>query len=130
MRAKILTLGLISLLMVSSVLSARGKDSGVFWDTVFRGMGYELMYLRMNNGKMLKYTTYNRATIDRTDFFTFLMKKGYTVAEIKVCIHNHPANSVAGFSDNDKKFYEQICKAGFKGKFQVYHRGKIYDLSP
>ena len=84
----------------------------------------------MNNGKMLKYTTYNKATIDRTDFFTFLKKKGYVVAQIKVCIHNHPAKYVVGFSDNDKKFYKQICEAGFKGKFQLYHGGKIYNLNP
>jgi len=124
MKTKILILGLIFLMS----LSAFGNSN--FWDTVFQGVGYELMYLRMDNGKMLKYTSYNRATIARTDFFTFLKKKGYTSTQIKICIHSHPANSVAGFSNNDKKFYKQICEAGFKGKFQVYHRGKIHNLTP
>ena len=102
---------------------------GGFWDAVFRGIGYEKMFLRMDNGKLLQYTTYNKLTINRTDFFSFVKKKGYTVSQIKVCIHNHPANSLAGFSDGDKKFYKQICKAGFKGKFQLYHKGKIYNLN-
>jgi len=99
---------------------------GNFWDTVFRGLGYEKMFLRMNDKKMLEYTTYNKLTIDRTDFFSFLRKKGYDVSQIKVCIHNHLYDRQ--FSDGDKKFYSQIKEAGFKGKFQVYFRGKIYNL--
>jgi len=99
-----------------------------FWDTVFRGLGYELMYLKMNDGKMLKYTSYNKATIDRTDFFKFIDNTGYSVSDIKVAIHNHPAVYVPGFSDGDKLFHKQIVKAGFEGKFQLYHRGKIYTL--
>ncbi|GAH55263.1 unnamed protein product [marine sediment metagenome] len=97
-----------------------------FWDTVFRGLGYEKMFLRMNNGKMLEYTTYNKLTINRTDFFSFLRKKGYDVSQIKVCIHNHLYSRQ--FSDGDKKFYKQIKEAGFVGKFQIYFRGKVYTL--
>jgi len=126
MKTKIMILGLVCLLILGSALPVFGG----FWDTVFRGLGYEKMFLRMDNGKMLEYTTYHKATIDRTDFFTFLREKGYTIKQIKVCIHNHPAKYVAGFSDNDKKFYKQICEIGFKGKFQLYHRGKIYNLNP
>jgi len=108
--------------MLGSVLPVFGG----FWDTVFRGIGYEKMFLRMDNNKMLEYTTYNKLTINRTDFFSFLRKKGYDVSQIKVCIHNHPYSR--DFSAGDKKFYGQIKEAGFKGKFQVYFRGKIYDL--
>ena len=119
MKTKIMIPGLICLLILGSVLPAFGG----FWDTVFRGMGYEKMFLRMDDKKMLEYTTYNKMTINRTDFFAFLKKKGYTVSQIKVCIHNHPYS--IDFSEGDKKFYRQIVKAGFKGKFLVYHRGKI-----
>lgn len=121
MRVKIVILILV-LLMLSFVLSA----FGTFWDTAFRGIGYEKMFLRMEDGKMLQYTTYNKLKINRTDFFSFLRQKGYDVSQIKICIHNHPYSPE--FSDNDKKFYKQICEAGFKGKFQVYFRGKTYDL--
>ena len=119
MRAKIFVLGLISLMMLSSVLPVFGG----FWDTAFRGIGYEKMFLRLDNGKMLEYTTYNKITINRTDFFAFLKNKGYVVSQIKVCIHNHPYS--IEFSGGDKKFYRQIVKAGFKGKFLIYYRGKI-----
>jgi len=119
-----LSLIVIILLAVSCASIPReGKGSSIFWDTVFRGIGYELMYLRMNDGKLLQYTTYNKLIIDRTDFFIFLKKKGYTVSQIKVCIHNHPYS--IEFSEGDKKFYSQIVKVGFKGKFLVYYRGKI-----
>lgn len=116
---KIMILGLACLLMLGSVLPILGS----FWDTAFRGIGYEKMFLRMDNGKMLKYTTYNKITINRIDFFTFLKNKDFAVSQIKVCIHNHPYS--IEFSEGDKKFYRQIVKAGFKGKFLVYHRGKI-----
>jgi len=119
MRTKILTLGLACLLMLGSVLPVFGN----FWDTAFRGIGYEKMFLRMDNGKMLEYTTYNKITINRTDFFTFLKNKDFTVSQIKVCIHNHPYSTE--FSEGDKKFYRQIVEAGFKGKFLVYCKGRI-----
>jgi len=118
MRAKTLILGLACLLMAGSVLPVFGS----FWDTAFRGIGYEKMFLRMDNGKMLEYTTYNKITINRTDFFIFLKNKDYTVSQIIACIHNHPYS--IEFSEGDKKFYRQIVKSGFKGKFLVYYRGK------
>lgn len=124
MRVKVLTLGLICLLMLSFVLPVLGNS----WDTIFRGLGYELMCLEMDDGKLLKFTTYHKDKIDRTDFFAFMKKKGYGVSQIEVCIHNHPIKHNDGFSDNDKKFYRQICKNGFKGKFLLYRRGKIYNL--
>jgi len=111
---------ILALIVLCSPLMA------TFWDTVFRGLGYEKMFVRMDDKKMLEYTTYNKATINRTDFFSFLRKKGYDVSQIKVCIHNHLYSR--GFSDGDEKFYGQIKEAGFKGKFQVYFRGKVYAL--
>ena len=123
MKIRVLILMVICLLLLSSILSG---GNSIFWDTIFRGVGYELMYLRMNDNKLLKFTTYNKLKINRTDFLTFLREKGYTVSEIKVCIHNHPYSPK--FSGGDKEFYRQICEAGFKGKFQVYFRGKIYSL--
>jgi len=124
MRARIVILGLIYLLMLGSALPVLGNS----WDTIFKGMSYETMYLKMNDGKLLKFTTYHKDKIDRVDFFKFIKKKGYKVSQIKVCIHNHPVRHNDGFSDNDKKFYQQICKNGFKGKFLLYRRGKIYNL--
>jgi len=114
----------ITLILIMIVLGSPAIAS--FWDTVFRGLGYEKMFLRMDNGKMLEYTSYNKTTIDRTDFFMFLKKKGYDVSQVKVCIHNHPYSR--DFSEGDRLFYTQIKDAGFKGIFQVYFRGKVYTL--
>ena len=125
MRVKIFVLGLIYLLVLSFTLPVFGDS----WNTIFKGMGYEAMYLKMDDGKLLKFTTYHKDKIDRTDFFAFIKKKGYRVSQIEVCIHNHPVrHGTDGFSGNDKKFYQQICKHRFKGEFLLYRKGKIYNL--
>ena len=84
----------------------------------------------MDDGKILKFTTYHKNKIDRTDFFYFIRDEGYSVSQIKVCIHNHPVrHGTDGFSRNDKKFYQQLCRYGFKGEFLLYRRGRIYNIT-
>ena len=113
------------LLMLSSVLPVMANS----WDKIFRGLGYELMCLEMDDGKILKFTTYHKNKIDRTDFFHFIRDEGYRVSQIKVCIHNHPVrHGQDEFSRNDRKFYQQLCRYGFEGDFLLYCGGKIYNI--
>lgn len=125
MRAQIVILGLIILLMLGSVLPILGNS----WDTIFKAMGYELMCLKMDDGKILKFTTYHKDKVDRKDLFRFIRDEGYKPSQIEVCIHNHPmGHGQNQFSANDKKLYEQMGRHGFKGEFLLYCRGKIYEL--
>jgi len=96
------------------------------WNILFRGVSYELMYLRMDDGKLLRYSTYNKREINMRKFHLFITKKGYTVSQIKIVIHNHMYSPQ--FSDGDKDFYRSLYNHDFKGKFQIFFRGKVFDL--
>ena len=131
MKSKVLTLGLIYLLMLGSVLSGEKKRQiNISWKelfpyhlervcvfmkkgtTVFRFTSHYEMMVHLNVGSMEKE----------------LKEYDYKIENIKVVIHNHFTK--CKFSDSDETQYRRLKKRGFNGLFLLYcHRTKkVYDI--
>ena len=130
MRTKILTLGLISLLMLSCVLSAKDKKQAKSWLDYFPDL-VERIYIIMKDGMAFKHTNYEERLIrigagwlEET-----LKKKGYRIKDISIIIHNHRIERK--FSDADWRFYRDLKKREFNGRFLIYcHLTKaVYSIS-
>jgi len=63
-------------------------------------------------------------TSERKEAITQTLK--IRVKDIKVVIHNHLA--IRKFSNSDKEFYLHLLEKGFKGKFLLYVKPRIYEL--
>ena len=133
MKTKILTLGLICLLMMGCALSFEKKRQiNISWKEFFPDH-LERVYIIMKDGKIFEHASQDEARILMS--IGMLEKrlkkfkgKNYSIKEIRVVIHNHRRNK--SFTREDYKQYWMLKKYGFDGQFLMYcHRTKeVYDI--
>ena len=127
MRLKILTLGLVCLLMLGSVLPA---DQSKSWLDYFPDP-VERIYVAMKDETAFVFTNHEERLVymGAGILGDFLKKKGYGIKDISIIIHNHRFEQK--FSPADWKFYGDLKKREFDGLFLIYcHRTKeIYPIS-
>ncbi|MBA7513319.1 hypothetical protein ES705_05334 [subsurface metagenome] len=129
MRTKILIMGVISLLMLSSILSAEEKEQINFWQKLFPDR-LERVYIIMKDGTIFKHTSHyeDKIYMSMESLQRTLKKKDCTIKDIAIIIHNHLKNSK--FSSIDHKQYMRLKKHGFNGSFLLYSHmtSKTYDI--
>lgn len=130
MRAKALTLGLISLLLLlGSVLSAKEKKEVNPWQELFTEP-IEIVYIIMKDGSHLKQTNYEERLVrmGAGKLETILKKTPYEIKDITIIIHNHRFERK--FSPSDWRFYRDLKKRGFEGHFLLYCHwaNKVYSI--
>jgi len=129
MRAKVLILGLIYLLMMSFIFSAKEESHFNFWQKFFTEP-VETIYIIMKNGTLFKYTNHEERLIHLCAGILedTLKKRSYKIKDIAIIIHNHRIEQI--FSDADWRFYRDIKRRGLNGLFLLYcHRtNKTYCL--
>jgi len=130
MRIKIFVLGLISLLMVSSVLSAEKKRT-ITWQKFFTEP-VESVYFVMKDSQIFKDTNYYDTVIymkiEKLEERLKTLERNYKIEDIAIVIHNHRKKKY--FTTEDRRQYEVLKKHGFNGLFLLYcHRtNKTYDI--
>jgi hypothetical protein len=129
-RIKILTFGLISLLMLSSVLSAEEKKQiNISWQQFFSDH-LEKVYIIMKDGTILRHSSQNEIMVamNMDILEEELKEKNSSIKQIAVVIHNHRMNK--NFTRSDYKQYWALKSHGFDGQFLMYcHRTKkAYDI--
>ena len=128
MRTKILTLGLICLLMLGSVLYAKEKYIKS-WQDYFPDP-VERIYIIMKDGVAFKQTNYEERLIHLSVGILekTLEKMSYKIKDIAIIIHNHRFERQ--FSDGDWGFYRDLKRRDFEGLFLIYCHmtKKIYDI--
>lgn len=132
MRVKILTLGIISLLMLGSVLSAEKEKQDNFWQGFFPDH-LEVVYIIMKDGTSFSRTSHYETKVHMSigkleEMLKKFKDKDYDIKHIAIIIHNHFSNR--DFSPEDRKQYSMLKKYGFKGLFLMYCHGtnKAYDI--
>lgn len=119
MKNKIFILALICLLLLGSVLSAKGRSSVKSWEDYFPDP-VERIYVVMKDGKAFRQTN-NEERLIRLGvgaLENFLKKKGYEVKDIAIIIHNHRFERK--FSPADWRFYGDLKRRKFNGHFLIY----------
>ncbi|MCK4816037.1 hypothetical protein KA005_09705, partial [bacterium] len=90
----------------------------------------ERIYIIMKDGARLKDTNYEErlVRISAGLFENALKKKGYKIKDIATIIHNHRFKRE--FSPADWRFYRDLKRRGFNGRFLIYcHRtNKVYNI--
>lgn len=94
-----------------------------YWSDIFFGVGYEVMFLKMDDGELIEYLAYAKAIPDKNDLHKILKTKGYTLSQARVAIHSHEYRP--DFSAKDRLFYQELKKDGFRGAYQLYCRGVV-----
>jgi hypothetical protein len=129
MKTKILILGLISLLMLGSILLAKKEANIKSWQDYFPDP-VERIYIVMKNEKAFKHTSYDERLIylGAGALEDFLKRETYEIKDIAIIIHNHRFEQK--FSPADWKFYKDLKRRNFNGLFLIYcHKTKeIYDI--
>ncbi len=131
MRAKILTLGLIYFLLLGSVLSAEKKRQINFWQSLFTEP-CEIVYFIMKDGQPFRCSSGRvksiHVPIEELKKKLKNEEKAYKIKDIAIVIHNH--RTKRRFLPADWKFYRELKRRGFNGRFLLYcHRtNKIYDI--
>lgn len=131
MRTKILTLGLISLLLLGSVFSADKKRQVNFWEGLFKEP-IEIIYMIMKDGTPLRHTSNSEiavyTSIEKLEKGLKSLDKSYRIKDIAIFIHNHFRDSK--FSLEDRRLYEELKTCGFDGLFLLYSHmtNKTYDI--
>jgi len=133
MKSKILTMGLIYLLMMGSVLFAeKERQVNISWQELFPDH-LERVYVIMKDGMIFQHSSQNETMVDMS--IGMLEKrlkkfkgKNYSIKEIRIVIHNHRRNK--NFTREDYKQYWMLKRYGFDGKFLLYcHRtNKTYEI--
>ena len=123
MKNKTFILGLISLLMLSSVLSGEEKRQiNISWKELFPDH-LERVYMIMKDGTILQHSSQQEAmiSINIGMLEEKLREKNSSIKEITIVIHNHRMNK--NFSRSDYKQYWTLKSFGFDGQFLMYcHR--------
>lgn len=122
MRVKILTLGIISLLMLGSVLSAEKKGYTISWQEFFPDH-LERVYMIMKDGTVFQHSSQDEVMVNMNmDMLEKELKeKNFSIKQIAVIIHNHRINK--NFTRSDYRQYWMLKKYGFDGQFLLYcHR--------
>jgi len=122
MRMKILTLGLICLLVLGSVLSGEERDPIKSWQELFPDP-VERIYIFMKDKVVFRATNNDEKRIYMS--FGILEKelkaRNYKIEDVAIIIHNHFIGDE--FSDDDLKQYRMLKKRGFNGLLLLYcHR--------
>lgn len=131
MRAKILTLGLICLLMLGSVSSAKKKDDINPWQKFFTEP-CEIVYFIMKDGQPFRVSSGGVKSIyvpiEELEKRFKNEKEAYEIGDIAIVIHNHRIKP--RFLEADWKFCRDLKRRGFNGQFLMYcHRtNKVYDI--
>ncbi|MBA7523221.1 hypothetical protein ES705_15344 [subsurface metagenome] len=129
MRARVLTLGLVFLLVLGSVLSAEKKKKTNPWQELFTEP-IEKVYIIMKDKKGFEYTSHDEIKVHmRIGMLKEkLENRGYSIQDIAIVIHNHRRNK--NFTRSDYKQYWMLKGYGFDGRFLLYcHRNKkVYDI--
>ena len=126
MRAKVLTLGLICLLIPLFVLGDYN-----FWQELFKEP-IERMFIIMKDGRTFKHDNSDEKKIyisaGELEETLKNLEKPYKIKDIAIIIHNHFIEYK--FSPDDEKFYWDLKARGFNGLFLLYcHRtNKTYCL--
>lgn len=130
MRTKVLTLGLICLLMLGSVLFAEKKQI-IVWKELFTEP-CEIVYFIMKDGQPFRVSSGGvksiHVPIEELKKRLKDEKEAYEIKDIAIVIHNH--RTKPRFLEADWKFYRDLKKRGFNGQFLMYcHRtNKVYDI--
>lgn len=114
---------LIPIILLASSLGFSGLKTSYFgpkpeYQKLFINQTKEVMYFIMSNGLVVTVTSERKEAINQS------LK--IRVKDIKVVIHNHLA--IRKFSNSDKEFYLHLLEKGFKGKFLLYVKPRIYEL--
>ncbi|MBA7521148.1 hypothetical protein ES705_13251 [subsurface metagenome] len=130
MRAKVLTLGLLCLLLLGSILSAEKKRQiDISWQELFPDH-LERVYIIMKDGVIIQHSSQDEAMIDMSIGMLEkrLKERGSNIKEIAIIIHNHRMKK--SFSRSDYKQYWMLKSYGFDGQFLMYcHRTKeVYPI--
>lgn len=132
MRVKILLLELICLLMIVSILSAKGEKRIYSWQELFPNP-IERVYIFMKDGMVIKHTSHDETGIHMSigrleETLRKIKNKNYSIKEIKIIIHNHRWKNY--FSPSDYRQYSMLKRYGFNGQFLMYcYRTKeVYDI--
>ena len=133
MRVKISVLGLICLLMLGSVSSAKKMREVNFWQILFPDP-IERVYIILKDGMVFKYTSHfedkiymSMETCLKNTLNKFKNKK-YGVEDIEIIIHNHLTDFK--FSPEDRKQCIRLKEHGFNGLFLLYSHmtNKTYNI--
>lgn len=126
-------LGLIYLLILSSVFAIEKKDSiNDYWPNLFTEP-CEKIIIFMKDEMIFEYAIQSEVKVNMS--IGILEKKlrkfkgkNYSIKEIKLVIHNHRRKNY--FSRSDYKQYRMLKKYRFNGRFLMYcHRtNKTYDI--
>ena len=127
---KILTLGLICLVMVSFVLSAEKKrEITISWQELFPDH-LERVYIIMKDGAIIQHSSQDDFMVDISigRLKEELKNRDCSIKDIAVVIHNHRYKKE--FSRGDYRQYWTLKDYGFDGQFLLYcHRTKeVYDI--
>lgn len=129
MKEKVLTLGLIYLLMMSFIFSAKEESHFNFWQKFFTEP-VETIYIIMKDGTLFKYTNHEERLIHLGAGILedTLKKRSYKIKDIAIIIHNHRLERE--FSESDWRLYRDLKRRSFDGLFLIYcHRtNKTYCL--
>jgi len=130
-RIKILTFGLISLLMMSFVFSAEKKREVDPWQKLFTEP-CEIIYFIMKDGTPFRCSSgeTRRVHVPIEELKKRLKneKEAYEIKDIAIVIHNH--RTKRRFLEADWKFYRDLKRYGFSGQFLMYCHiaNKTYDI--
>ncbi|MBA7535161.1 hypothetical protein ES705_27414 [subsurface metagenome] len=131
MKTKILTLGLVFLLMLGSLFPAEKKKEINPWQSLFTEP-FESVYFIMKDGtrfrKTNNYEELVYVDIDNLEKELKTSEKNYSIKEIKIVIHNHRWKN--HFTRSDYRQYWTLKSYGFDGLFLMYcHRTKkVYNI--
>jgi len=131
MKTKILTLGLIYLLLLGPILPAEKKGDFNRWQSLFTEP-IETLYIIMEDRVSFQYSSQDEnqvfLTIGTLEKQLRTPERDYKMKDIAVIIHNHLKD--CKFSSTDKKQYWRLKKYGFKGLFLLYSHttNKVYDI--
>jgi len=129
---KVMTLGLICLLMMACALSV-GEKKGDFnrWQSLFTEP-IETLYIIMEDRVAFRYSNQNetevRMILGKLEKQLRTPERSYKIKDIAVIIHNHLKGCT--FSPTDRKLHWRLEKYGFRGLFLLYSHttNKTYDI--
>lgn len=127
---KMLSLVVIILLAVSCASIPREeKDQVKSWLDYFPDP-VERIYVVLKDETVFKFTNYEERFIYLSAGILedFLKKKGHEIKDIVIIIHNHRFEQK--FSPADWRFYGDLKRRNFKGRFLLYCHWtkKVYDI--
>ena len=132
MKTKVLTPGLICLVMMNVVFSSEKNKQIKSWQELFTEP-VEKVYMFMKDGTIFEQANQSEIKVNmRIGMLEKRLRKfkgkNYSIKEVKVMIHNHRRKNY--FTRSDYRQHEMLKKYGFDGLFLIYcHRTeKVYDI--